>query len=69
MALTQTDVDRLATAIASEELEVRVDGTLTKYRSIAELKEAYQFAVGQVAAAQAVSTPSVRYFRFAGSRD
>ncbi len=40
MALTQTDLDNLDTAIATGELRVVFDGREVVYRSIAELKDA-----------------------------
>lgn len=40
MALTQTDLDNLDTAIASSELEVEIEGRRVKYRSTTELLRA-----------------------------
>ena len=40
MALTQTDLDRLDSAIARSELEVQLDGRRIKYRSVDELMAA-----------------------------
>lgn len=40
MALTQSDLDALDTAIASAELEVELDGRRVRYRSTADLIEA-----------------------------
>lgn len=40
MALTQTDLDALDLAIASSELEVRLEGRSVKYRSTDELLKA-----------------------------
>lgn len=69
MSLSQADLERLDAAIASEELEVEVDGVRTKYRSVSELMRQRQFVAEQLAAQTASVKPSVRYFRFAGSRD
>jgi len=41
MALTQSDLDRIDTAIASAEMEVRfADGRMVRYRSVEEMKSA-----------------------------
>ena len=40
MALSQSDLDALDTAIASAELEVEVDGRRIRYRTIDELQKA-----------------------------
>jgi hypothetical protein len=40
MALSQSDLDRLDSAIASAELRVEVDGRSITYRDINQLKEA-----------------------------
>lgn len=40
MALTQADLDRLDSAIASSELKVEIDGRSITYRSVEELKSA-----------------------------
>lgn len=69
MSLSQADLERLDAAIASEELEVEVDGVRTKYRSVSELMRQRQFVAEQLAAQTSSAKPSVRYFRFAGSRD
>lgn len=71
MAYTQADLDRIDAAIASEELEVEVDGTRTRYRSMDELLKARTHIADRIVAATppAVRAPATRYFRFAGSRD
>lgn len=56
MALSQTDLDRLDTAIATAELEVEVDGQRTRYRSMVELQSARQH-IAQVLAAGSVAAP------------
>jgi hypothetical protein len=46
---TQADLDAISTAIARGESEVRfADGRTVKYRSIAELREAFGFLKGQI---------------------
>jgi len=51
MALTQTDLDNIDTAIAASELEVEVDGRRVKYRSMNELLKARSHVASVVAAA------------------
>lgn len=48
MALTQTDLDALDVAIASSELEVRLEGRSVKYRSMDELLKARQHVAGLI---------------------
>lgn len=59
MALTQTDLDTLDSAIASGELKVSYNGRMVEFRSVAELKSArahvYDVLTGAVA-----STPKAR---------
>lgn len=71
MAYTQSDLDRIDAAIASEELEVEVDGSRTRYRSMDELIKARTHVASQIVAATPAATrrPATMYFRFAGSRD
>jgi hypothetical protein len=51
MALTQTDLDNIDTAIAASELEVEVDGRRVKYRSMNELLKARTHVAGVLAGA------------------
>ncbi len=53
MALTQTDVDNLETALASGELTVEYEGRRVTFRSVAELTAALSYAKQAVAAASA----------------
>lgn len=46
MALTQTDLENLDLAIASAELEVRLEGRTVKYRSTDELLKARAYVAG-----------------------
>lgn len=48
MALSQTDLDALDTAIASSELEVRLEGRAVTYRSVDELLKARAYVAGIV---------------------
>lgn len=48
MALSQTDLDALDTAIASSELEVQLEGRRVKYRSTDELLKARAYVAGVV---------------------
>lgn len=71
MAYTQADLDRLDAAIASEELEVEVDGVRTRYRSMSELLQARQHVADKIVATAPAGSrrPTTMYFRMAGSRD
>ncbi len=67
MALTQSDLDALDVAIASAELEVRLEGRSVKYRSTDELLKARQH-VAEILAAGRVQRVSYRY-QFTTQRD
>lgn len=71
MAYTQADLNRLDAAIASEELEVEVDGVRTRYRSMDELLKARNHVATNLVAAtpSTARRPATMYFRMAGSRD
>jgi hypothetical protein len=64
MALTQTDLDALDSAIATSELEVQMDGRRVKYRSTAELIQAREHVAGILRAAAPVARRSSFQFRF-----
>lgn len=49
MALSQTDLDALDTAIASSELEVQLEGRKVRYRSTDELLKARAHVAGVLA--------------------
>ena len=51
MAITQTDVDNLESALVTGTLSVEVDGRKVTYRSVAELKGALSYARDQIAKA------------------
>lgn len=68
MALTQSDLDSLDTAIASSELEVEIEGRRVKYRSTAELLAARAHVASVLnAATRPTRTGGFRY-RFTTSR-
>ena len=68
MALTQTDLDALDLAIASSELEVRLEGRSVKYRSTDELLKA-RAHVAEILNAGTRSQRSVFRFGFTTQRD
>lgn len=69
MALTQADLDALDVAIASAELEVRLEGRSVKYRSTDELMKARQH-VAEVLAGASGRTQRVSYrYSFITQRD
>lgn len=58
MPIEQSDIDALKKAIVSAELSVTFsDGRRVDYRSVAEMKEALAFAVGDVATQTSGGTP------------
>jgi hypothetical protein len=68
MALTQTDLDNLDSAIASSELEVEVDGRRVKYRSTAELLAARKHVASVILSASPSTRTGGFRFRFTTSR-
>jgi hypothetical protein len=69
MALTQTDLDALDVAIASSELEVRLEGRSVKYRSTDELLKARQHVAEVLRTAGGSANRSSFRFNFATQRD
>ena len=63
MAYSQADLDRLDRAIASQQLEVQMDGRRVRYRDMNELLAARNHVAQQLAAA-ANPGPATRRFRF-----
>ncbi len=61
MALSQTDLDALDTAIASAELEVEIEGRRVKYRSTNELLRAREHVRQVVAGATGSATQRAAY--------
>lgn len=70
MAITQADLDALNTAIIGAELEVEFQGRRVRYRSVSELRAAYQHAQSELAAqTSSASTRTGPYrFRFTTAR-
>jgi hypothetical protein len=68
MALSQTDLDTLDSAIASSELEVELDGRRVKYRSTTELLAARAHVAGVLKAAAPQARTGNFRFRFTTSR-
>ncbi|HMY99421.1 MAG TPA: hypothetical protein PLU79_07175 [Burkholderiaceae bacterium] len=69
MALSQTDLDALDTAIASAELEVEIEGRRVKYRSTNELLRAREHVRQVVAGAASGATQRASYsFNFTTQR-
>jgi hypothetical protein len=61
MALTQTDLDNLKSALAKGQLEVEYEGRRVKYRSIAELKEAIGYVEMELAKNSSSAKPAIVY--------
>jgi hypothetical protein len=68
MALTQTDLDALDVAIASSELEVRLEGRAVTYRSMTELLQARAHVASVIAAGSATTRRSNYGFQFVTQR-
>lgn len=56
-------------AIASNVMEIEVDGIRTRFRSVDEMMQARKHITDVLAAASAVRRPATRYFRFGTHRD
>lgn len=61
MALTQSDLDSLDSAIASGVLEVRLEGRLFKYQTMDDLLKAREYVSGVVNSAGRSQRVSFRY--------
>lgn len=61
MALSQSDLDRLDSAIASAELRVEVDGRSVTYRDIDQLKAAREHVAGVIAQAASRASPRASF--------
>lgn len=69
MAVTQADLDALDAAILSSELEVEYQGRRVRFRSVAELRQAYEHARSVMAAqGGATSRGSSYHFTFTTQR-
>ena len=70
MAFTQTDLDAIDRAILAQELEVDVDGSRVKYRSVGEMIKARQHIEGLVMRnSSPTQRRATRYFNFRTSRE
>ncbi len=56
MALTQADIDRLETALATGELTVEYDGKRVTFRSVDEIQRAISYARARLAEAAGADT-------------
>lgn len=63
MAITQSDLDALDAAILTAELEVEYQGRRVRFRSVAELRQAYEHARA-VMATQRAGAGGVGLIRF-----
>jgi hypothetical protein len=68
MALSQTDLDNLDSAIATSELRVEFDGRMVVFRSIPELIEARAHVARVLAAATRPARTGGFRFKFTTSR-
>lgn len=64
MAFTQTDLDRLDSAIAMGMLTCKLNGKEVTYRSMDELMKARNFIANQLAQQSGISTGSAIYTEF-----
>lgn len=64
MAFTQSDLDKINSAITSGELEVEFDDHRVKYRSISELKAAKQMIEDEINSASDQRRPRAFVSRF-----
>jgi hypothetical protein len=64
MSFTQQDLNTLNTAIVGAELEVEYNGRRVKFRSVAELREAYAHVKGELAQQQATTSGQHGPWRF-----
>lgn len=67
MALTQTDVDNLETALVTGELSVEIEGKKVTYRSVTEIKDALAYAKNEIEKTAAGGQTNQSYAGF--SRD
>lgn len=68
MTITQADLDALNTAILGAELEVEMEGRRVKFRSVAELRAAYEHAKSEIAAASPSSRSGHWRYTFSTQR-
>jgi hypothetical protein len=63
MAFTQSDADRLRSAIAKGVSSVELNGEKVTYRSLAEMKEALRMVEGELAGGAGAGAFRVNYAR------
>ena len=69
LTINAETIAKIDIAIASNVMEIEVDGIRTRFRSVAEMMQARQHITDVLAAASAVRKPATRYFRFGTHRD
>jgi hypothetical protein len=70
MTITQADLDALNRAILGAELEIEYQGRRVRYRSVSDLRAAYEHAKAEMAAQAGTSTGRAQHrFAFATQRD
>lgn len=68
MAFTQTDLDNLNAAIVGSELEVEYQGRRVRFRSVAELRSAYEHVKAELAQTSTSARTGSFRFSFTTSR-
>lgn len=68
MAFTQTDLDNLNAAIVGAELEVEYQGRRVRFRSVAELRQAYEHVKSELAQTAGAARTGPFRFTFTTSR-
>jgi len=69
MAYTQADLDSLNAAIIGSELEVEYQGRRVRFRSVAELRAAYEHVKGELSATKTTARTGPYRFTFTTQRD
>jgi len=69
MAYTQADLDNLNAAIVGSELEVEYQGRRVRFRSVAELRAAYDHVKSELAASKTPTRTGPYRFTFTTQRD
>ena len=64
MAVTQADLDSLSRAIVGAELEVEYEGRRVRFRSVAELRAAYEHVKSELASQSATAAGGRSQYRF-----
>lgn len=69
LTINAETIAKIDIAIASNVMEIEVDGIRTRFRSVDEMMRARQHITDVLAAASSVRKPATRYFRFGTHRD